>query len=155
MLFGKKCSVEGCPKKAYAEGMCREHYIQKLNEEQGEDPKGGMRHLRSLASIAMLAVWVGLIICFMLFCVHLYRIINYPQVLLPIGMIVFMWLSYMPILAVLRHADKSKPVCIAVITVVAFLVCLVILRTDEVVLYAQSTTKSLAEWIVELLRKIT
>ena len=155
MLFGKKCSVEGCTKKAYAEGMCREHYIQKLNEEQGEDPKGGVRHLRSLASIAMLAVWVGLIICFMLFCVHLYRIVSYPQILLPIGMIAFMWLSYMPILAVLRHADKSKPVCIAVIMVVAFLVCLMILRKDDVIAFVQSTTKSLAEWIVELLRKIT
>ena len=155
MFFGKKCSVEGCPKKAYAEGMCREHYIQKLNEEQGEDPKGGVRRLRSLASIAMLAVWVGLIICFMLFCVHLYRIVSYPQILLPIGMIVFMWLSYMPILAVLRLADKSKTACVAVITIVAFLVSVMILRSDDVIAVIQSTTKSLAEWIVELLRKLT
>ena len=155
MFFGKKCSVEGCTQKAYAEGMCREHYIQKLNEEQGEDPKKGAGPLRSLASIGMLAVWITLTICFMLFCVHLYRIINYPQALLPIGMIAFMWLSYMPILAVLRLADKSKTACVAVITIVAFLVSVMILRSDDVIAVIQSTTKSLAEWLVTLLRKLT
>lgn len=155
MFFGKKCSVEGCNKKAYAEGMCREHYIQKLNEEQGEDPKKGIGTLRYIASVGMFAVWVALTICFMMFCVHLYRIASYPQILLPIGMLLFMWLSYMPVLAVLRLIDRSKPVCIAVVTVVVFLACLVILRTDEVVLYAQSITKSLAEWITMLFRKIT
>ena len=155
MIFGKKCSVEGCTKKAYAEGMCREHYIQTLNAEQGEDHKKGVGLLRSFASIGMLAVWMALTVCFMLFCVHLYRMVSYPQILLPIGMIAFMWLSYMPILAVLRLTDRSKAVCVAVITVVAFLICLMILRGDDVIAFVQSTTKSLAEWFATLLRKIT
>ena len=150
MLFGKKCSVEGCNKRAYAQGMCQEHYIQKLTEEQSGESKRKIGFLRSLASVLLLFVWIALGVSFFLFCVHLYRSINYPQVLIAVGVLVFMGLLYLPIMKLLKCLEGSKFVCIAIVTVVAFAVCVVILNPNGAFECVNGAMKSCAKWIVSL-----
>lgn len=150
MLFGKKCSIEGCNKRAYAQGLCHEHYIQKLNEEQSKDVEFKFGVLRSLASVLLLLVWIALGISFFLLCVHLYRIIDYPQALIAIGVAVFMGILYLPIMKLLKCLDRSKTVCIAIITVVTFAICVVILNLSDAFECVNGAMRSCAKWIASL-----
>ena len=150
MLLGKKCSVEGCNKRAYAQGLCHEHYIQKLKDEPIDDSQRKIGFLRSLASVLLLLVWIALGVSFFLFCVHLYRSINYPQVLIAVGVLVFMGLLYLPIMKLLKCFDKSKIACIVTISLVVIIACLVILNPNGAFECVNGAMKSCAKWIASL-----
>ena len=145
----KRCSIDGCKKHVYAEGLCKHHYAKALEEAAESRSDDGqpwyVGAVRLVAVVCSVVLWIGIIASFALFGVYLYRVVRFEPALIILGAVAMAAVTYIGLHFLLKAFDKHVWASIGIAVVFLVLFCYVI--NDPAGVYDEycGWLKSLAE----------